>query len=179
MKKLTAVQNKVCALLLEGFDTKKVHSVAELLISVGYLTKPNGRILKEARQFLLDNDVDISHFTNNGSVPAAIEIRICPVCEKPFSHISYHKEKTTCSYSCANTYFRSGKDHPNYKEEMTTSNYRPRALAIYENKCVFCSETEVLEVHHIDENRDNNELDNLIVVCPTHHTKIHRGLLKL
>ena len=37
----------------------------------------------------------------------------------------------------------------------------------------------MLEVHHIDENRANNELDNLIVLCPICHRKLTTGKYEL
>lgn len=53
--------------------------------------------------------------------------------------------------------------------------YRSRAFKNYEHKCAVCGWNEderVLEVHHIDSNRENNEIDNLIILCPTCHRKI-------
>ena len=53
--------------------------------------------------------------------------------------------------------------------------YRSKALAFYDPSCSICGYNEdiaLLEVHHIDENRKNNELDNLIVLCPMCHKKL-------
>lgn len=53
--------------------------------------------------------------------------------------------------------------------------YRLRAFKNYEHKCACCGwneDTRILEVHHIDSNRENNEIDNLIILCPTCHRKI-------
>lgn len=40
--------------------------------------------------------------------------------------------------------------------------------------CAFCPEKEPasLQIHHIDENRSNNQIENLIMVCATCHAKI-------
>lgn len=45
------------------------------------------------------------------------------------------------------------------------------------NRCPFCGNTDVehLQLHHIDENRSNNERSNLLPVCPTCHSKITKG----
>ena len=50
-----------------------------------------------------------------------------------------------------------------------------KALAYYPNKCSVCNYNEdvsILEVHHIDENRKNNKLENLIILCPNCHKKL-------
>jgi hypothetical protein len=42
------------------------------------------------------------------------------------------------------------------------------------SSCPFCSNDDVghFQVHHIDENPENNEMENLLMVCPTCHSKI-------
>lgn len=46
-------------------------------------------------------------------------------------------------------------------------------------KCVFCLENRepMLDVHHIDNNHKNNELNNLTWVCPNHHREAHLGYI--
>lgn len=54
--------------------------------------------------------------------------------------------------------------------------YRRRAFEYYAHKCDSCSYdevVEVLEVHHIDEDRSNNHLSNLVILCPTCHRIAH------
>lgn len=34
---------------------------------------------------------------------------------------------------------------------------------------------DLLDVHHIDSNRNNNVLDNLVILCPLHHATVTRG----
>ena len=48
------------------------------------------------------------------------------------------------------------------------------------NKCPFCPSKDVghFEIHHIDENPGNNVQSNLILVCPTCHSKIDKGDIK-
>lgn len=43
--------------------------------------------------------------------------------------------------------------------------------------CPFCSNNEVghFQIHHIDENPENNERSNLLLLCPTCHSKITKG----
>ena len=40
--------------------------------------------------------------------------------------------------------------------------------------CQSCGETEVLDLHHIDENRRNNLPSNHVILCPNCHARIHR-----
>jgi len=54
--------------------------------------------------------------------------------------------------------------------------YRTRALREHKHECLDCGWAEVpsvLEVHHIDNNRDNNTIENLVILCPTCHRIRH------
>lgn len=46
-----------------------------------------------------------------------------------------------------------------------------------DSKCPFCSNIEVghFEIHHIDENPSNNDIMNLLLLCPICHSKITKG----
>ena len=62
------------------------------------------------------------------------------------------------------------------------SDYRKLAFRNYEHKCSVCGwaeDKDILEVHHIDENRKHNEADNLIILCPICHRKLtsHKYIL--
>jgi len=85
----------------------------------------------------------------------------CPICGQ-----WTQKDKTTCSYSCANTYFRSKTNHPNWKE----SQYKSTCFHYHNKECVVCKESNIVEVHHLNENRNDNGPENLIPLCPTHHS---------
>lgn len=86
-----------------------------------------------------------------------------------------------CSSSCStsfNNHFKTGENHPNY----TGKDYRKKAFDNYEHKCAVCGwnqEEAVLEVHHIDENHTNNELKNLVILCPICHKYLTLHLRKL
>ncbi|MEK6860574.1 MAG: HNH endonuclease signature motif containing protein [Nanoarchaeota archaeon] len=51
------------------------------------------------------------------------------------------------------------------------SRYRQKAFKYLSKACAICGydTEEVLEVHHKDGNRKNNNIDNLEILCPTHH----------
>lgn len=88
----------------------------------------------------------------------------CPVC-----NVWFFGKSTTCSRGCANSYFRSGENNPNWKEHT----YRTTCFIHHEMKCCVCGEDKIVEVHHFDENKKNNKIDNLIPLCPTHHQYVH------
>lgn len=52
--------------------------------------------------------------------------------------------------------------------------YRKRCLQKKGDTCVICGDEDVV-VHHIDGDRANNDLTNLIPVCRSHHGQIHAG----
>jgi predicted HNH restriction endonuclease len=39
--------------------------------------------------------------------------------------------------------------------------------------CYACGHDKILEIHHLDGNHGNNDLDNLIPLCSNHHKMMH------
>lgn len=91
-------------------------------------------------------------------------IKECPVCKTMHS-----KGGVTCSYSCSNTYFRSGNNNPNWRG----NNYRNICFETHGKKCIVCGEEKILAVHHINEDHSDNRPENLVPLCPTHHQYVH------
>lgn len=56
---------------------------------------------------------------------------------------------------------------------MCNQDYRQKCLAQKINVCNACGSSDELVVHHIDGDRENNRLDNLVPLCPDCHNKIH------
>jgi transcriptional regulator with PAS, ATPase and Fis domain len=55
-------------------------------------------------------------------------------------------------------------------------NYRKKAFAVYPHKCNICgydAYMKLLEVHHKDGNKKNDEIENLEILCITHHREKH------
>lgn len=91
-----------------------------------------------------------------------------------------------CSRSCANSYNNSssrlGKNHPNFSNGNWC--YRGMALREYGSECQNndCELTkagikipvEMLDVHHVNGDRSDNELYNLEVLCVWCHAKVTR-----
>lgn len=88
----------------------------------------------------------------------------CPVCD-----VWFFGKATTCSRGCANSHFRSGDKHPSWKAEA----YRTTCFLHHDFRCCVCGEDNIVEVHHFDEDKNNNTPKNLIPLCPTHHQYVH------
>lgn len=129
----------------------------------------NGTTRRKFKKLVKDNSYDISHLKCRVSKYETI-VKKCPVCNTEFETRKNHRsEKTTCSHSCSNTYFRSGVDNPNWKDDR----YRTTCFAYHKKQCVICGEDKIVDVHHYDENKKNNNPSNLIPLCPTHHMYLH------
>lgn len=102
--------------------------------------------------------------SNPNAIKPIRPLKECPNCKKMHS-----KEGITCSYACSNSHFRSGENNPNWKN----TSYRSTCFLHHEKKCIVCGEEKIVAVHHMDENRKNNNPSNLVPLCPTHHQYIH------
>jgi 5-methylcytosine-specific restriction endonuclease McrA len=98
----------------------------------------------------------------------------CPICSKKFEAKSGSpKQKRTCSYACSNKLFRVNNKSI-YIDGRST--YRKKALSKLPNLCNRCgynSYIDILEVHHKDRNRKNNDISNLEILCPNCHSEEH------
>jgi len=79
------------------------------------------------------------------------------------------KDRYFCSIQCANATGGKAKS-----EKYGLLQYTTIAKKHYNEKCVVCGYNEVIDVHHIDENRQNNDPKNLVFLCPNHHAELHR-----
>jgi hypothetical protein len=156
-------------------------NLTEVARALGYEKEVNTLCKRKIKKALEDAGLSIAHLrtTQRPRFKHERVFKLCPVCNKEFQTQKDHpKEKTVCSKSCSNTHFRSGSQNPNYKESGT--NYREVALRSKKNICERCGwakYVKVLEVHHVDRNRSNNALENLLILCPTCH-RVEHYLLK-
>jgi len=56
---------------------------------------------------------------------------------------------------------------------MSESSYRLKCLKQKINTCHICGTGDDLIVHHIDGDRENNRLENLIPLCRQCHSRVH------
>jgi hypothetical protein len=130
------------------------------------------RNFSKITKFINENDVDISHFKLGKESKYKELAKACPVCHKEFLvKNGERREKRVCSKGCSNSYFRSGKNGIPYTPGLKryNSKYRTLCFSVYPVKCALCDFDKIVEVHHIDENHNNNDIDNLIPLCPNHH----------
>lgn len=82
----------------------------------------------------------------------------------------------------------TNKSNYEQKEKKVATKKRRKALSDVmkkklqveiNNKCPFCSEIaiEIFVFHHIDEDSSNTVTDNLIMICPSCHAKIHKSII--
>lgn len=106
----------------------------------------------------------------------------CFVCKKVTYHpsgriLKSKSKKYFCGKSCQavwrNSYF-VGKKHANYISGRAT--YR---TILTRNKvpavCKLCKSTDrrIMAVHHLDKNRNNNKVENLVWLCHNCHHLVH------
>ncbi|WP_291137917.1 HNH endonuclease signature motif containing protein [Flavobacterium sp. UBA7663] len=69
----------------------------------------------------------------------------------------------------------------NYENERPSisSEIRRKIETDAGHKCTIkeCNEHTYLEIHHIDLNRENNSLENLILLCDKHHKMAHKEVI--
>ena len=98
----------------------------------------------------------------------------CVICGKL---ILSGQNKKTCSRSCANKH-RIGIKYLINRPRDKVKNYQILKIRLLEQrgrKCERCDyeKYEILQIHHKDRNRTNNELVNLDLICPNCHFEEH------
>lgn len=147
------------------------NTMTEFVTKLGY--NLNGYGFNRAKTLINEHGFDINHFDRGvkNRVYDLIEKK-CPVCTTQFiTQKGHKKEKITCSKGCANSFFRSGQNNPNFIDGERS--YRNMCAEHHKMECIICGEDKVIDVHHYDENRENNRPENLIPLCPTHHRYYH------
>jgi hypothetical protein len=156
-----------------------VNSVSKSEVARKLGKHPNQIGLRLVNKIVETYGLDISHFSHKASISKfqrkyKVVIKDCPVCSKQFETQAGHsREKQTCSHSCSNTFFRSGENNPNWKHEKSEWGYRKICFNKWEKKCVICGFDKVVDVHHLDHNNKNNDINNLVPLCPNHHMMLH------
>jgi hypothetical protein len=98
----------------------------------------------------------------------------CSICGKM---ILSGLNKKTCSRKCSNIH-RTGIKYKNNQPKDVVKYYKglkTRLLKLRDDKCEICgyNRQEILQVHHVDKNRDHNSIENLQLLCPNCHFEKH------
>ncbi|KKP87228.1 MAG: HNH endonuclease [Candidatus Roizmanbacteria bacterium GW2011_GWA2_35_8] len=85
--------------------------------------------------------------------------------------------KKTCSRSCANKH-RTGIKYKLNRPKDKVKNYQSLKIRLLQQRGKICERChydkyEILQVHHKDKNRLNNNLSNLELICPNCHYEKH------
>lgn len=111
---------------------------------------------------------------------------VCANCNKSFNRLSSRLKRSRsgiyfCSRECKDIGQRIESNikeiHPSHYNQGKR-NYKVMAFRNFEHKCNRCGfkrNKKILQVHHIDYDRNNNELENLEILCPNCHAEEHWG----
>jgi len=81
------------------------------------------------------------------------------------------KSSYFCSRSCANSVGGKAKAQKHYPDDIAS--YTAVAWRYHDKRCVVCGESNIVAVHHLNENHNDNDPKNLVPLCPTHHQYMH------
>lgn len=92
----------------------------------------------------------------------------CMLCGK----VELKKKKLTCDFRCkeCKPVWKSFSN----KKRLSIRKYGLNVLSLDLSKCNICGFIHLIDIHHKDFNKQNNELSNLICLCPNCHMLIHR-----
>lgn len=122
-------------------------------------------------------------------IPKAKTYLWCSWCNQPFVKSQGTIRNPNLSFCCNNhkyNYF-SGDNHHNYSggvklyPRQWTRKLRTEIRKRDGNRCLICEEINrrFLVIHHIDENKDNCNIDNLVTLCRSCHMKVHANSIAL
>ena len=104
--------------------------------------------------------------------------RVCVVCGSKFfvgRKRAALRPNKTCSYDCRGALMRSDKSYGLKKVRSFNGEFRRMKPLVHlrDKNCQLCGSEEMLCVHHIDRDPENNDLWNLILLCKTCHGSVH------
>lgn len=146
------------------------YSKAEVLRKLKF--PQNGNYHNYVSKLLNEFEIDTTHFCAGTILRRKYQRvkKICPICGQEFEVLSGSpKEKIVCGRACSNTLFRSGENNGNW---LGGHGYRAVCFRYWPQHCIIpnCDWKLTVDVHHIDEDRSNNKPENLVPLCPNHHS---------
>ena len=87
--------------------------------------------------------------------------------------LSAFSRRKYCDRMCMRKdYLKTESGNQTYGNAHTTAR-KANELIIKKQECEICGKTGKLDVHHIDDNYQNNDLKNLMILCRSCHMKQH------
>lgn len=103
----------------------------------------------------------------------------CATCGTEFYKSSYRQKQSKSGLFFCNKKCKAEAQKVGGLKEMQlehyNTNYRTICFTHHKKECVVCGEDRIVSVHHYDENHNNNDPNNLVPLCPTHHQYVHSG----
>lgn len=113
--------------------------------------------------------------------------KYCQYCGKQLERKRYNgvledftvfKKRKYCNRECMKcSFLKIGENNQTWSNSHTTAR-KINELILHKNKCEKCGNDINLDIHHIDGNWKNNNLDNLMCLCRSCHTKLERNKKK-
>jgi len=86
-----------------------------------------------------------------------------------------HKAKGLCKNCYNRTDVNSPKRGRTSRDKLFFNGNRQKTIE-RDGVCIICKNDVDIVVHHKDENQQNNEIDNLVALCRSCHSKLHKYL---
>ena len=133
-----------------------------------YLNTTHTRIIKEMKIN------GIKRRTRKEANAKYIRYNICVVCNTQFRPLG-SIYRLTCSDKCHKEWMKQYNDNPrNIKHGGSQPRYQRIARKLKEQKCEICNSIDVrLDVHHIDKDQTNNNIENIMILCVSCHARLH------
>ncbi len=167
------IGTEIIKIATDGY--KRIH----IILACSECQKP----FAKPKRFIKGNNNYCSTKCMHDAQNLQIEIQ-CTICEKTFrrpkSRINTKSGLNFCSRLCKEK-AQSGEvrllECGFYKDG--SGSYRDKAFAYYHHECEWCKSDliELLDVHHLDHDRTNNIIENLIILCVWCHAIETRRLV--
>lgn len=169
--------------------TKQGYAVAEVGDSIN-IEHPNsltrrGRVGKEVAQTLTTSPQQVTLVEVKTRKDIKEEEKYCKFCNEKLERKRFNgrledfgvfKKREYCSRECMRKdWLKIGDNHNQTYSNAHTTARKINELILKKENCEICGSKENLDIHHLDENWNNNNLDNLICLCRSCHMKEHHN----
>jgi len=117
------------------------------------------------------------------------QVKCCQNCKVEFTVSESRQDRKFCSPECYQFTTTTEKDRRRHSKSLnilkrgrnstrTLKKHISRVRKLFCDNCGYDKAGYNLEIHHIDKNPENNELENLAVLCCMCHRDLHYGKLR-